>query len=97
MLFLTDFERPSIAKWAPIRDECIRRSDVAPNTKPIETKLQVAFLQQDQAFAREAGGSVSQLIVALYQQNCHMENSPKRYGITRYPLQRTSANFAKPP
>lgn len=82
--FPTDSERPVIAKWATIRDDCIKRSGSLSNSPPAGTPLQIAFLEQDQAFGREAVGRVSQLIVALYQQKLtYGEFAQKRYEITR--------------
>jgi hypothetical protein len=82
--FPTESDRPAIARWAMIRDECIKRNDAASNIPPSATPLQLAFLQQDRAFGKEASGRVSQLIVALYQQKLtYGEFAQKRYEISR--------------
>lgn len=82
--FPTESDRPVIAKWATIRDECIKRSEAVSNIQPSATPLQVAFLQQDRAFGKELGGRVGELIVALYQQKLtYGEFAQKRYQISR--------------
>ena len=82
--FPTDAERPIIARWATIRDECIRRREAISDIPPSATQLQISFLQQDRAFGKEAAARVGQLIVALYQQKLTFgEFAQKRYEITR--------------
>ena len=82
--FPTDADRPVIAKWATIRDECIKRLDAVSNIPPSATPLQVAFLQQDRSFGKEASGRVGELIVALYQKKLtYGEFAQKTYEITR--------------
>ena len=82
--FPIEAERAIIARWATIREGCIKREEAISELPPSATQLQVSFLQQDRAFAREAAGRVGQLIVALYQQKLTFgEFAQKRYEITR--------------
>ncbi len=82
--FPTEAERPVIARWATIRDECIKRSDAISNVPPSATPLQVAYLQQVYSFRREGSGRVGGLIVLLYQQKLtYGEFAQKRYEISR--------------
>jgi hypothetical protein len=82
--FPTDFERTVIAKWATLRDECLRRSNAASTIPPSATAMQVAFIQQQRSFGKEVAARVSELIVALYQQKLtYGEFAHKRYEIGR--------------
>jgi hypothetical protein len=82
--FPTDADRTLIAKWATLRDECIKRIDKVLAGASVGTQMQIAFQQQDQSFGRQAAGRVSELIVALYQQKLtYGEFAKKRYEITR--------------
>ena len=82
--FPNDVDRPVIAKWATIRDECNKRMEAVSIIPPSATPLQVAFLQQDRSFVKEASGRIGELIVALYQQKLtYGEFAQKRYEITR--------------
>jgi hypothetical protein len=76
-------ERPIIAKWATVREGCLKRVAALP-PPPSATALQVTFRQQDRAFMQEANGRVSSLIVALYQAKLtYGEFAQRRYEITR--------------
>jgi hypothetical protein len=81
--FASDAERPVIAKWAALRDDCQRRSLallVAPSSA---NQMQAAVFQQDVAFGKNAAANVEELIVALYQQKLtYGEFAQKRYWIT---------------
>jgi hypothetical protein len=82
--FPTTAEQPLIAKWATLRDECIKRahsvSVVPPNATPIDT----TYIQQEQSYTSEAEARVSELIVALYQQKVtYGEFAQRRYEIGR--------------
>jgi len=78
--FATPVERTAIAKWATIRDACIRRTTALNLIPPSATPQQRAFVEQDSAFYRELGAHVSDLIVALYQQKLtYAEFASKRY------------------
>jgi hypothetical protein len=82
--FPTASERAVIAKWATLRDECIRRGDAISNIPPSANAMQVAFRQQDRSFSKEASARVGHLIIALYQQKLtYGEFAYKRYEITR--------------
>jgi len=78
--FPTTLERLAIAKWATLRDACIRREIEVQVVPPSATPQQAAFLQQDWAFPREVEARVSDLIIALYQQKLtYAEFASKRY------------------
>jgi hypothetical protein len=80
--FPTDDDRPVIARWATLRDECLRRSDALSGIPPTASAMQVAFLQQSRSFYKQAAASTSDLIVALYQQKLtYGEFGRKRYEI----------------
>ena len=82
--FPNEVEYIAIAKWAMLREECDKRFDAVSTIPPTATPLQVAFLQRDRAFSKEAGARVGDLIVALYQQRLtYGEFAKKRYEITR--------------
>ena len=82
--FPANAERPVIAKWATLRDECTRRSDSLSNILPNSTAMQVAFLQKSRSFYKQASERVSELIIALYQQRLtYGEFAHKRYEIGR--------------
>jgi hypothetical protein len=82
--FPTPSERQVIAKWATIRDECIKRANATSHIPPSATPLQIAFLQQDRAFSVEVTGRVGELILALYQARLtYGEFAQKRYEIGR--------------
>jgi hypothetical protein len=82
--FPTDPDRSLIAKWATLRDECVKRIDNVLAGASVGTQMQITFQQQDQSFGRQAAGRVGELIVALYQQKLtYGEFAKKRYEITR--------------
>jgi hypothetical protein len=82
--FPTNEERAVIAKWATIRDGCIKRADAAPFIPPGSNQMRVTVLQQDKAFATSAQARISELIVFLYQQKLtYGEFAKKRYEISR--------------
>ena len=82
--FPNEVEHVAIMKWAKLRDDCMRRAEAAAIIPASSTAMQVAFIQQDRSFAKEAGGRVTGLIVALYQQKLtYGEFAQKRYEITR--------------
>jgi len=81
--FPTAAERPVIAIWATLRDECIKRSNAAFSVSPSATALQVTQIQQDRSFGQAAGVRVGDLVVSLYQQKLtYGEFAKKRYEIT---------------
>jgi hypothetical protein len=80
----TKEETAAIAKWATLRDACMARGRAVPRVPPSATPLQVAFIQQDNAFSDEVAGKVSALIVALYQGKLkYGEFAEKRYEFSR--------------
>jgi hypothetical protein len=82
--FPTDAERPAIARWATLHDDCLRHSEPVSNIPPTANAIQVAFLQQSRAFYRDASERVGEMIVALYQQKLtYGEFAQKRYEIGR--------------
>jgi len=82
--FPTQEERDAIAKWAALREECIKQGNAASSMPPGATPLQVTEIQQDRSFGQAALAKVGDLIVALYQQRLTFgEFARKRYEITR--------------
>jgi hypothetical protein len=82
--FPTQEERTAIAKWATLREECIKRGNAAFSMPPAATPLQVTEIQQDRSFGQSGSAKVGDLIVALYQQKLtYGEFARKRYEITR--------------
>jgi hypothetical protein len=82
--FPTQEERKVIAKWATLREECVKRSNSAFSMPPSATALQVTQIQQDRAFGIAASARVGDLTVSLYQQKLtYGEFAKKRYEITR--------------
>lgn len=82
--FPTEDERVAISKWASLREECIKRSNVAFSIPPSSTPIQVTEIQQDRSFVQASAARVGDLVVALYQQKLtYGEFAKKRYEITR--------------
>lgn len=82
--FPTASDLPVIAKWAAIRDECIKRANALPNTPLSGNALQVTFFEQDRAFLQAVTGRVSELIVALYHSKLtYAEFAQNRYEISK--------------
>jgi hypothetical protein len=61
-------DRPVIAKWASLRDECIRRLDEVQLVPPGANATQTAMLNQLRAFSHQAVSDVTDLTICLYQQ-----------------------------
>jgi hypothetical protein len=77
-------ERVAIQRWATIRDACIQRRRATLTLPPSATPMQATFIQQDRSFAYQVEGSVSELVVALYQGKLtYGEFAEKRYEIGR--------------
>ncbi|KVD70142.1 hypothetical protein [Burkholderia ubonensis] len=75
-------ERPLIAKWATLRDQCVKRAHAVDVIPPNATPMDITFIKQEQAYTTEAEGRVSELVVALYQQKVtYGEFSQRRYEI----------------
>ncbi len=66
--FPTSDERPVIAKWAALRDECIRRWDQLQLIPTSANSAQTAMLKQLRVFIQQAIGDLTELIIGLYQQ-----------------------------
>ena len=82
--FPTEAERVAIARWATLREACVRRTDAALSPPSSATPLQVTQFQQDRSFGQAMTARVGELIVALYQQKLtYGEFAKKRYEITR--------------
>jgi hypothetical protein len=80
--FPTSDERPVIAKWATLRDECIRRAAELAYIPPSATAVQAAMLKQLRSFGQQVTGDVTGLIIGLYQQKLtYAEFGRKRYEI----------------
>jgi hypothetical protein len=80
--FPTDSERVVIAKWATMRDACLKRSQALLVTPQSANAAQATFFQQDISFYRDVTAQVGKLIVALYQQKLtYGEFAQKRYEI----------------
>lgn len=83
--FPTESEKVLIAKWATIRDGCIRREEATSSIPPGSSAAAVAYLQRDRAFINEGQTKVGELIVALYHSKLtYGEFATKRYEITKY-------------
>jgi hypothetical protein len=82
--FPTTEDLPAIMKWATTRELCVNRFDAASTIPPSATPLQVAFIQQDRSFIKQAVAGINELIVSLYQQKLtYGEFAKKRYEISR--------------
>jgi len=82
--FPTQEERTAIAKWATLREDCIKQSNAAFSISSSATPLQVTQIQTDRSFEMESSARVGELIVSLYQQKLtYGEFAKKRYEITR--------------
>jgi hypothetical protein len=80
--FPTDSERATIAKWASMRDVCIKHYYAILVVPSSATGLQRSFAQQDYSFLKGANANFGDLIVALYQQKLtYGEFAHKRYEI----------------
>jgi hypothetical protein len=66
--FPTADERPVIARWASLRDECIRRMEALQYIPSGATDLQITMLKQLRSFVQQVTGDETELIIGLYQQ-----------------------------
>jgi hypothetical protein len=66
--FPSNEDRPAIAKWASLRDECIRRVDAVQMVPQGANAVQTAVVTQLRAFANQTAGYVTELMISLYQQ-----------------------------
>jgi hypothetical protein len=80
--FPTPAERQVIARWATVRDSCIKKGTAIRS--PTSNALQAALAEQDRSFATEVAGRVGELIVVLYEGKlAYGEFAQKRYEIGR--------------
>lgn len=80
--FPTAEDRPVIAKWATLRDECIRRMAALQYIPASASEVQIAMLKQLRSFAQQVTGDETELIIALYQQKVtYAEFGRKRYEV----------------
>lgn len=78
--FPTADDRPVIARWASLIDECIRRMDAVQIVPPGSNAVQAAMLTQLRSFAHQVVGDVTELMICLYQQKLtYAEFGHKRY------------------
>jgi hypothetical protein len=81
--FPTESDRAVIAKFATLRDACVKRWNAAHVVPGGATPLQAALLRQGWSFGLESGARVGELLIALYQQKMtYGEFAQKRYEIT---------------
>ena len=81
--FPTQQERAAIARWASLREDCVKRSEAEFALPPSATPLQVTQIQEDRSFGQVASATVGDLIVSLYQLKLtYGEFARKRYEIT---------------
>ncbi|MGO9803609.1 MAG: hypothetical protein ACLPTM_12665 [Steroidobacteraceae bacterium] len=66
--FPTSDERPVIARWATLRDECIRRWDELQLIPASASSVQSAMFKQLRALVLQAVGDITELMIGLYQQ-----------------------------
>jgi hypothetical protein len=82
--FPADAEMPVIARWAAIRDGCIKRSESLLVMPSSVNTLQRDVLQQQFAGIKDIDANVGELILALYRQKLtYGEFGRKRYEIVR--------------
>lgn len=82
--FPTEAEKPVIAKWATLRDGCLKRNETLVPYPQNAAQMQIAFIERQRAFSREAAARTGDLVVALYQQKLtYGEFAHKRYEIGR--------------
>jgi hypothetical protein len=66
--FPTSEDRPVIAKWASLRDECIRRFEEVQGVPEGANQTQVAIVKTMRSLVEQAAGDITELIICLYQQ-----------------------------
>ncbi len=83
--FPTTSETEAIGKWAKLREQCIANFNKLISNEPIVgSALQKTYTDQIKAFQAQLTASISDLIVALYQQKLtYGEFAQKRYEITK--------------
>lgn len=82
--FPTMPERAAIAKWAALRDDCLRREHAVVMVPADATPMLANFMQQERAFYQEAQAHIGELMVALYQAKItYGEFARNRYEISK--------------
>lgn len=78
-------EIKAIAIWAKLREDCsLRAIAIIAKAKRTGNQLQTNYAQQDLSYTKKLSASISELIVALYQQKLtYAEFSQKRLEIER--------------
>jgi len=66
--FPTSEDRPVIAKWASLRDECIRRFEAVPAVPEGANQTQTAVAKTMRSLVEQTAGDLTELIICLYQQ-----------------------------
>lgn len=66
--FPSNEEKYAIARWATIREECIKQVTAAQTIPAEASPLEVSEIQQERSFGQAASASIGDLIVSLYQQ-----------------------------
>jgi hypothetical protein len=75
-------DRSAIAKWATMREACLKRQAALLGPPPGATPLQLTTYQQERSFEDASTEKVGELIAALYQQKLtYAEFAKKRYEI----------------
>ncbi|HXY96432.1 MAG TPA: hypothetical protein VEH00_05605 [Steroidobacteraceae bacterium] len=77
--FPTSEDRPVIAKWASLLDECIRRYEEVPTAPEGANQTQLAIMKTVRSFAEQAFGDVTELIICLYQQKLTYVEFGRKY------------------
>jgi hypothetical protein len=80
--FPSEEDLPVIARWASVREACLRRARAALVVPPTATPLQAAYLEQKWSYLGDSAARVSELIVGLYEGKLtYGEFAQKRYEI----------------
>jgi len=66
--FPTSEDRPVIAKWASLRDECIRRLEAVAYIPPGANQTQITMVNTLRSLGQQVTGNVTELMICLYQQ-----------------------------
>lgn len=80
----TDAERLAIAKWATVRESCIKESEGTYALAPSATPLQSTVIAEIHSFDAASTAKISELIVDLYERKLsYSEFAAKRYEFSR--------------
>jgi hypothetical protein len=81
--FPTEEERALIAKWAEMRDSCIKRQMAVLASPSSADVQQTLVFQQELSFAKDTNAHIGELILALSQQKLtYGEFAQKRYWLS---------------